>query len=41
MTLRQIDELTARLRGAIENLKDSASAEAMDSSDQLTARAEV
>jgi 1-acyl-sn-glycerol-3-phosphate acyltransferase len=41
MTLRQIDELTARLRDAIESLKLPARADAPDAAEQETARAEV
>jgi 1-acyl-sn-glycerol-3-phosphate acyltransferase len=41
MTLRQIDELTGRLRDAIENLKVSARGDALDSLEQETARADA
>ena len=41
MTLRQINELTARLRDAIENLRHSPSAESLDSLEQGAAGAEV
>jgi len=41
MTLRQIDELTRRLRDAIENLRVSAGHEAIDSVEQAAARAEI
>jgi 1-acyl-sn-glycerol-3-phosphate acyltransferase len=41
MTLRQIDELTMHLRGAIENLRHSSSAGALDSAEQETAGVEV
>jgi 1-acyl-sn-glycerol-3-phosphate acyltransferase len=39
MTIRQTDELTARLRDAIENLRHPASGDTVDSVEQETARA--
>jgi 1-acyl-sn-glycerol-3-phosphate acyltransferase len=41
MTLRQTNELTARLRDAIENLRQSPGADAVDSVEQEAAGAEV
>jgi len=41
MTLRQVDELTARLRDAIENLRRPAAADATESVEHAAARAEL